>query len=180
MTNTDANIEAVMRQALAGDKRAYAAALEYCVRILRPYLSRRVADKAAIEDLLQEILISIHKARHTYDAMRPFAPWVFAIAHYRLKDFLRVRYKDRLHYAADISEMEISGDMNVTESSFTYESIREEVRLLPQKQASILELMHSEGYTAKEVAQRLGMTESAVKVAAHRAYKVLKTKLENK
>lgn len=165
-----------MRDALAGDKRAYAAALEHCVRLLRPYLSRRVADRAAVEDLVQEILISVHKARHTYDANRPFAPWLFAIAQYRLKDFLRARYKDRLHYAADISEMEIGED--VTESAFSYESIKEEISQLPEKQATILELMHHEGCTAKEVAARMGMTESAVKVSAHRAYKILKTRLE--
>ena len=42
----------------------------------------------------------------------------------------------------------------------------------------ILRLMHQEGYTAKEVAEKIGMNESAVKVAAHRAYKVLRQKLE--
>ena len=38
--------------------------------------------------------------------------------------------------------------------------------------------MHQEGYTAKEVAEKIGMNESAVKVAAHRAYKVLRKRLE--
>jgi RNA polymerase sigma-70 factor (ECF subfamily) len=38
--------------------------------------------------------------------------------------------------------------------------------------------MHQEGYTSKEVAEKMGMTESAVKVSAHRAYKVLRKKLE--
>jgi len=67
---------------------------------------------------------------------------------------------------------------NVTESAISYESISGEVEKLPQKQATILQLMHQEGYTAKEVAEKLGMNESAVKVAAHRAYKILRQKLE--
>jgi len=66
----------------------------------------------------------------------------------------------------------------VTESAFSYESIREVVQKLPEKQADILQLMHEEGYTAREVAEKLGMNESAVKVAAHRAYKILRKKLE--
>ena len=49
---------------------------------------------------------------------------------------------------------------------------------LPDKQASILQLMHQDGYTSREVAQKMGMNESAVKVAAHRAYKLLRKKLE--
>ena len=51
------------------------------------------------------------------------------------------------------------------------------MRRLPEKRATILHLIHTEGYTAREVAERIGMKESAVKVAVHRAYKVLKQKL---
>ncbi len=67
---------------------------------------------------------------------------------------------------------------HVTETGFNYESISVEVEKLPEKQATILRLMHQEGYTAKEVAEKIGMNESAVKVAAHRAYKVLRKQLE--
>jgi RNA polymerase sigma-70 factor (ECF subfamily) len=67
---------------------------------------------------------------------------------------------------------------NVTETDISYEYISREVEKLPEKQAMILRLMHQEGYTAKEVAEKIGMNESAVKVAAHRAYKVLRQKLE--
>jgi RNA polymerase sigma-70 factor (ECF subfamily) len=52
------------------------------------------------------------------------------------------------------------------------------VEQLPEKQATILRLLHRDGFTAKEVAEKIGMNESAVKVAAHRAYKVLRKKLE--
>jgi RNA polymerase sigma-70 factor (ECF subfamily) len=53
-----------------------------------------------------------------------------------------------------------------------------EVQKLPEKQATIIRLMHQEGYTAKEVAAKMGMNESAVKVAAHRVYKMLRKRLE--
>lgn len=170
-------LEALMRQALAGDKRAYARALEQSAFLLRPYLSKRINNKSEIEDVLQEILLSVHKARHTYDGMRPYAPWLFAIARFRLQDYLRAHYKDHLHRAVDLSAAENIFEIDVTSSGLTYESIREDIRLLPEKQAIILELIHSEGYTAKEVAYKIGMTETAVKVAAHRAYKTLRKKL---
>jgi len=67
---------------------------------------------------------------------------------------------------------------DVTESAISYESISAEVEKLPDKQAIILRMMHQEGYTAREVAEKIGMNESAVKVAAHRAYKILRHKLE--
>jgi RNA polymerase sigma-70 factor (ECF subfamily) len=178
VTDKTDNLAALMRQSLNGDKHAYAEILQETSRFLRPFLAKRLSFTNEVDDLLQEILISIHKARHTYDGKRPYKPWVYAIAKFRLQDHLRTHYADQLHHADDISELEDYLHENVTESAITYESISGEVEKLPQKQATILQLMHQEGYTAKEVAKKLGMNESAVKVAAHRAYRVLRQKLE--
>ena len=178
MTDKTDNLAALMRQSLNGDKHAYAEILQETSRFLRPFLAKRLSFTNEVDDLLQEILISIHKARHTYDGKRPYKPWVYAIARFRLQDYLRAHYSDQLHHADDLSELEDYLHENVTESAITYESISGEVEKLPQKQAAILQLMHQEGYTAKEVAKKLGMNESAVKVAAHRAYRILREKLE--
>jgi RNA polymerase sigma-70 factor (ECF subfamily) len=178
VTDKTDNLAALMRQSLNGDKHAYAEILQETSRFLRPFLAKRLSFTNEVDDLLQEILISIHKARHTYDGKRPYKPWVYAIARFRLQDYLRAHYSDQLHHADDLSELEDYLHENVTESAITYESISGEVEKLPQKQAAILQLMHQEGYTAKEVAKKLGMNESAVKVAAHRAYRILREKLE--
>jgi RNA polymerase sigma-70 factor (ECF subfamily) len=177
VTETADNLEALMRRSLAGDQRAYAALLQETSRLLRPFLARRLSFTNEVDDLLQEILISIHRARHTYDGNRPYKPWVYAIARFRLQDHLRAHYSDQLHHAGDLSGMEESLHEDVTESAISYESISVEVQKLPEKQATILRLMHRDGYTAREVAEKIGMKESAVKVAAHRAYKVLRQKL---
>jgi RNA polymerase sigma-70 factor (ECF subfamily) len=175
--NTD-NFAALMKRSINGDKRAYAELLQETSRFLRPFLAKRLSLTNEVDDLLQEILISIHKARHTYDGNRPYKPWVFAIAQFRLSDYLRAHYSDQLRQAVEISEVENNLSENVTETTLSYESISAEIQKLPQKQAMILQLMHQEGYTAKEVAEKMGMNESAVKVAAHRAYKILRDKLE--
>jgi RNA polymerase sigma-70 factor (ECF subfamily) len=157
---------------------AYAQLLREVARLLRPFLARRLVVESEVDDLLQEILISVHKARHTYDGNRPYKPWLFSIAKFRLNDYLRSHYADQLRQAVDISELEEVLPERVTEPELTYESISGEIQRLPERQANILKLIHHDGYTAKEVAARLGMTESAVKVAAHRAYKILREKLE--
>ena len=172
------NLAALMQESLAGDQHAYADLLHETTRLLRPYLTKRLSHISEIDDILQEILISIHKARHTYDGNRPYKPWMYAIARFRLQDHLRAHYADQLYHAADLAEMEEFLHEDVTETAISYESISGEVQKLPGKQAAILRLMHQEGYTAKEVAEKIGMSESAVKVAAHRAYKILKGKLE--
>ena len=178
MTDQNDNLEVLMKQSLAGDQRAYAALLQETSRLLRPFLARRLIFPHEVDDLMQEILISIHKARHTYDGNRPYKPWAFAIAKFRLQDYFRVHYADQLRHAIDFDELDESLHQSVTESGLSYESISGEIQKLPEKQATILQLMHQEGFTAKEVAEKIGMTESAVKVSAHRAYKVLRQKLE--
>jgi RNA polymerase sigma-70 factor (ECF subfamily) len=178
LVQTTDNLTMLMRHSLNGDARAYATLLQETARLLRPFLSRRLKSGAEVDDVLQEILLSIHKARHTHDGERPYKPWVFAIAKFRLLDHLRAHYADHLHDAADLSELEEVLPDDVTENGFSYESISGEVEKLPEKQATILRLMHQDGYTAKEVAEKIGMNESAVKVAAHRAYKILREQLE--
>jgi len=172
------NLEGLMRRALEGEKTAYAELLRESGRLLRPFLARRLSFESEVDDLLQEILISIHKARHTYDGKRSYQPWMFAIAKFRLQDYLRTHYADHLRHAEDIADLENNLSEDVTEPDISYESISGEILKLPERQATILQLMHKEGYTSKEVAIKLGMTESAVKVAAFRAYKVLRQKLE--
>lgn len=178
VTDRNDNFEMLMRQALAGEQQAYAALLQKTTRLLRPFLAKRLSFSSDVDDLMQEILISIHKARHTYDGNRPYKPWVFAIATFRLQDYLRTHYADQLRHAVDFDELVETLPEHVTESEMSYESISGEVQKLPEKQATILQLMHQDGYTAKEVAEKMGMNESAVKVAAHRAYKELRKKLE--
>jgi RNA polymerase sigma-70 factor, ECF subfamily len=178
MADQDDNLEALMKRSLAGDQPAYALLLQATTRLLRPFLSKRLSIANEVDDLMQEILISVHKARHTYDGERPYKPWVYAIAKFRLQDHLRAHYSDQLRHALDFDELEEYLLEPVTESLMSYESISGEVEKLPEKQATILRLLHQDGYTAREVAEKIGMNESAVKVAAHRAYKVLRKNLE--
>ena len=178
MTDRTDSFEVLMRQSQNGDQRAYAILLKETSLFLHRFLANRLRFTNEVDDLLQEILISIHKARHTYDSNRPYKPWVYAIAKFRLQDYLRAHYSDQLRHAIDFDDMEESLQECVTETAISFESIRGEIQKLPEKQAAILQLMHQEGYTSREIAEKIGMTESAVKVAAHRAYKALREKLE--
>jgi RNA polymerase sigma-70 factor, ECF subfamily len=79
-----------------------------------------------VDDLLQEILLSIHKSRHTYNNDRPFRPWVFTIAKFRLLDHLRKHYADHLQHAEDLSAAESIPD-DVTPTRFSFKSVSAEV-----------------------------------------------------
>ena len=180
-TETSQTLEILMQQAQSGDKEAYTDLLKQSSALVQKFLSRKLNNVDDIQDILQEILISIHKARHTYDSSRPFKPWLFAIAGFRLNDFFRKSYRkahhDSLIHEQVNQEKELS---NVTETNQLAEEMKKALELLPEKQKTIVTMMKLEGYSAQDVADHLGMSVSAVKVAAHRVYKKLgKYKIES-
>jgi RNA polymerase sigma-70 factor (ECF subfamily) len=137
------------------------------------YFIRKGVNPTLVEDVLQEVLISIHKARHTYDGERPIMPWLMSIARFRIIDHLRKHYAQMRHKTFDLDDWD-----DVTEEFSSDESIDDLLGDVDAKHKEILTMMHVEGYTAKEVGAKIGMNESAVKVAAHRAIKKIRAKLK--
>ena len=172
----ECSLENLMQKSQQGDKSAYGQLFYEITPILRSFISKKINRQEDVEDIVQEILISVHKAGHTYDTDRPFKAWMFAIARYRLNDHLRNVYKKR-EYGQDVNFDDVSYDLpnkeNVTERYENQEYLSSLLEHLPEKQQKIVVMMKIEGYTAKETAAKLNMTESAVKVSAHRAYKAL-------
>jgi RNA polymerase sigma-70 factor, ECF subfamily len=174
---TAPTLEQQMRAAMAGDARAYEDALKAISQRLAPYLARKLAAKDR-DDVLQDILLSIHRSRHTYDNARPLMPWVMAIAHYRLQDHWRRHYGHGFKDMADIEELKNILSADETESLERHEDIRRVIEELPPKQRAILGLMYGQDKSVQEVADLMNMSVSAVKVAAHRSYKVFRKRLK--
>ncbi len=162
----------LIRAGIAGNQSAYAEFLTQIMPLMRSVVAKKITS-ADVEDVLQEVLISIHKARHTYDCQRPIMPWLMAIARFRIIDHLRKHYAQMRHKTFDLDDWD-----DVTEELSSDESIDELLGDVDAKHKEILTMMHVEGYTAKEVGAKIGMNESAVKVAAHRAIKKIRTKLK--
>ncbi len=160
----------------AGNQSAYKEFLIQITPIIRSVVTKKIVP-ADVEDVLQEILISVHKARHTYDGMRPIMPWLMAIIRFRMIDHLRKHYAQMRHKTSDIEELkDVLAD--VTSQHDKDELVSDLFQGIDAKNKQILTMMHVEGYTAKEIGTKINMNESAVKVAAHRAIKKIRTKLK--
>lgn len=160
---------------IGGDAARYRRFLIAVTPLLRRVARRKLSAEDA-EDAVQDMLLSIHKARHTYDGERPLVPWLLAIAQFRISDVLRKLYAGSRHECVDIDDLaEVLAD--VTAASDESEYTGEVLRHVAEREQKILTMMHVEGYTAKETGDRLGMKESAVKVAAHRAIKKIREKM---
>jgi len=169
-------LEDMMKLALAGDRDAYSRVLQSIKAELGGYLGRKVPPKDR-EDVMQEILLSVHKARHTYDAQRPLMPWVMAIARFRLMDYWRQRYSPSGRETADIDDFKNILSEDRSQNMETHEDIRKVLDSLPPKQQQIIDLMYRQDKGVQEVADMLNISVSAVKVTAHRTYKIFRKRL---
>lgn len=78
-----------MTRAQTGDADAYRCLLAEITPYLRTLSARYHRDPNAVEGALQDILLSVHTFRHTYDPSRPFLPWLAAVADHCLTNRLR-------------------------------------------------------------------------------------------
>lgn len=170
----------LMVKSQQGDSQAYRLLLKESSVVIHRYLVSRIGDNQVADDILQEALIGIHKARHTFDADRAYIPWMLSLTKYKYVDYLRKWSRTAKH---EITDEGVFENLVATYDGFpTNEGLSEELQLalakLPVKQRQTVELLKIQGLSVKEVASKTGASESAVKVTAHRAYKALRKRLK--
>jgi RNA polymerase sigma-70 factor (ECF subfamily) len=164
-----------MIAARAGDKVAYRTLLRESSSHLRAYFRRRLPGRTAdAEDLVQETLIALHTKAGTYDPQQPFTPWLHAIARYRLIDSLR-RSGRRPDVPLDEATDVVAG--TDPDAAIAGRDLEQLLAKLPSRTRELVKSVKLEGLSTREAAARTGMSETAVKVAVHRALRTLSTVL---
>jgi RNA polymerase sigma factor (sigma-70 family) len=172
----------LMRAAQEGDGRAYARLLEEITpRIRRIVRSQRsFLQTEDIEDLVQDVLLSMHAVRASYDPRRPFVPWLLAITRNRLADGARRHARSTAHevqvenlavtFSADSTNpnMEKHGDL---------EELKEAIATLPPVQRDAIRMLKLGEMSLKEAAHASQTSVGALKVATHRAMAALRKML---
>lgn len=170
-----------MARAQRGDREAYRRLLEDITPYLRALAAHRVRNRSDIEDTVQDVLLTIHAVRHTYDPARPFGPWLVAIANRRIVDGLRRRGRIGSHETATDDDLETfsAPAANLQEEAVDAHAVRDAVERLPAGQRDAVRMLKLEGMTLKEAAAASGMSVAALKVATHRALKTLRKWFES-
>ena len=168
-------LRAWMTDALEGDAAAYTALLGALVPLLRSFFGNRLRGASEdVEDLMQETMMAIHTRRSSYDRDRPFAPWAYAIARYKLIDHFR-----RSRTTVPIDDLE---HILVAEGFEAATSARLDVDKLlgglSPKQAQAIRATRLEGLSTSEAAARAAIGESDVKVSVHRGLAALARRIK--
>lgn len=171
----------LMVAAQAGDRHAYEDLLRECLPLIRRICRARLRDAAEAEDAVQDTLLTIHRARATYDGSRPFRPWLVAITERRALDRIRARGRRAgreaaLDLAAELAAPEASADAAL-DAERAAVKLRDAVQELPESQRTALGLTKLQDLTLQEASARSGMSIGAIKVATHRAVQTLRRRL---
>jgi RNA polymerase sigma-70 factor, ECF subfamily len=175
-TDDSATWSALMARAQDGDGLAYRRLLEEVTPYLRSLAARHGGLSGETEDTVQDILLTLHAARHSYDVSRPFGPWLLAIARRRIADRLR-RLGRR---AAAETSLEPKHETISAPGPNLYtllsgrRGLREAIDRLPSGQRQAVLLLKLRGLSLREAASESGMSAAALKAASHRGLKALR------
>jgi RNA polymerase sigma-70 factor, ECF subfamily len=168
-----------MARAQDGDRVAYRRLLEDITPYLRSLTARHRMASAEAEDVVQDILLTLHAMRHTYDSGRPFGPWLLAIARRRIAD--RLRHHGRIAAAETAlgpeHETIVATSPNLYALLAGRRGLRDAIERLPPGQRQAVFLLKLRELSLKEAASESGMSVGALKVASHRAIKALRAML---
>jgi RNA polymerase sigma-70 factor (ECF subfamily) len=172
MVAEEAKLKALMLAGLKGDEAAHRALLKEVAAALRGYYRARLRhNPEEVEDLVQETLIAVHTRRDSYDPSYPLTAWIYAIARYRLIDM--VRRKKRRGVSVSWDDTPEIGERPEAEASDAKRDLNRLLGHLPEKQRQAIRLVKLEGMSVKDAALQLAISESDVKVSAHRGLKAL-------
>jgi len=184
-TNADRLSELMERYARGEDD-----VFEELYRLMAPRLYRfcfrLAASKPEADDLLQETMLRVHRARATYLPGSNSLHWAFAIS--RSVHLDRLRYRRRraedLGFMNDAAEHDLvpADDRHSPEAEVRARDllgvVTAELARMSEKNRAAYVLLKEEGLSVKEAAGVLGTTATVVRQRAHRAYEQLRTALE--
>ena len=178
----DARRRAWMTAAQAGDQGAYGALLRDCVGVIEMVARRQGVPPDRVDDVVQDTLLTIHRARQTYDPARSFTAWLAVLAERRAVDLMR---KAGRHAAREV-HAPLAYERHADESAASLRSpygaeaahrLGEAVADLPLRQREAVQLLVLQERSLAETAAATGRSKGSLKVNLHRALKSLRARL---
>ena len=170
---------AQMAAAQAGDRFAYEALLRDCVPLIRAVALRRGVATDYVEDVVQDVLLTIHRARRTYDPTRSFTGWLRTIAERRAIDLLRRIGRQQAREVYSPLDFESFADERTRPADTGLVAggrVNEALASLPERQREAVQVLVLEEQSLSEAAIATRRSKGALKVNLHRALKALRGK----
>ena len=181
-SDQDKRLARLMGDAQGGDAAAYAGLLSEVAPLVRRVVRRRLSrlQPHDIEDIVQDVLLSLHAARATYDPARPFLPWLMGLTRHRVADAARRRARrlDNEVGRDPLPETFSADGTNMPDETYgDGQALSQAMADLPSGQRRAIQLTKLQEMSLKEAAAVSGTSIGALKVAVHRGISALRKAL---
>ncbi len=181
---SDGRRSALMAAAQAGDRVAYETLLRDCVSFIVSIARRQGIPSDRTDDVVQEVLLTVHRARATYDPRRSFEAWLRVIVERRAIDLLRqLRRRGTREVHAPLAV-----ESHVDEAADSSAGIEHEERVkridtalteLPHRQREAVHHLLLDERSLEEAAAITGRSRGSLKVSLHRALNTLRARMDH-
>ena len=168
-----------MAAAQAGDGAAYQALLRDCVPVIKSIVRRRGVADDRVDDVVQDVLLTVHRARQTYDPSRSFTAWMSVIAERRAIDLLRRVYRQQAREVHAPLALESHADETADPARGVAHAqasgtVARALDALPARQREAVQHLVVEERSLDAAAALTQRSKGSLKVNLHRALKALR------
>jgi RNA polymerase sigma factor (sigma-70 family) len=158
-----------MERFCQGDRAAFDTLYGRYVGPLLGFLTRLAGNPSAAEDLVQSSFLSVVRSRGRFTPGARFRPWLYAIATNAARDLARRQRSQELTPEGELPAAGLATEMALRDVGLE-RRVQQALAILPEGQRLPILMHRFEGMSFSEVAEAMGLTETAVKVRAHRGY----------
>ena len=144
---------------------------------LRAYAFRFVNDKDMSEDIVQDVFVKIWESREKLGEIDNLSAYLYQMVRFKSFNYLRaekIRQDATKSFAEELDEIE----MNEYIKNETFRIVMQTLEDLPSGSRNVFSRA-IQGYSAKEIAEELGIAVETVKKQKQIARRILKEKLGN-
>jgi len=176
-------LDLAMERYADGDDAAFLELARGLTPRLRAFLVRLSGSGDLADDLTQETLLRIHRARGSFTRGSALVPWAYAIARNSFISHARAKKTRLARNTVDVTAIEVptGPDMNAEAALAAQQSARivsQTLAAMPVGNREAFVLIRYEGMSVATAAQLVGISEGALKLRAFRAYEMLRAALK--
>jgi RNA polymerase sigma-70 factor, ECF subfamily len=182
-TSVDDPLDRAMDRYADGDDSAFDELARGLSPRLRAFLVRLSGSRALADDLTQETLLRIHRARGSFARGSAVIPWALAIGRNCFISHARARKTRVARSLLDVSTIEVATgpDANAEATLAARQSaaiVSRALAAMPVANREAFVLIRYEGLSVATAAQLVGISAGAMKLRAFRAYEILRAALK--
>ncbi|WP_256003998.1 RNA polymerase sigma factor [Pedobacter deserti] len=177
-TYTDQELTLLLK---SGNHSAYAEIYNRYKKLLYAFALKRLDSEQEVEDILHELFLSLWNRRTQLNDNTLLAPYLYNAVRYQIINvFSKRKLSER--YLDSFNEY-LNNEISAEETDYLIRHkelaalIEKEIAALPDKMRQVFQLSRQDGYSRKQIAAELELSEETVKSHMHHALKILKTKL---